>query len=261
MPDAIKNIKIHPVPPPLRVGGRIWRRTPPPRTQKDYKWEGILDNICTLDVDCNVHWRSGGDRGCTAGGERRGESSLGESPSASLMSVCINLYVLYLNIFVMAFVNANPSRLRRTSGSMSVCLILCGLFISFFLCFTCRFDRRPELLRWLETVLFYQTVLVRLTRFTSIVCVCFLPCNYKGWGVSFNFFHYGYGSEDRVYHTSPQKAKNYYPPRIIVTVFTFFRGFPNTKHEFEWDGGKRITWEPATPPRVFNSLSRKQKFH
>lgn len=24
------------------------------RTQKDYKWEGILDNICTLDVDCNV---------------------------------------------------------------------------------------------------------------------------------------------------------------------------------------------------------------
>lgn len=93
MPDAIKNIKIphHP-----RGEGGLTEDTAL-RTQKDYKWEGILDNICTLDVDCNVGDR---DVGRMPHPPRLPGARGGESPSAILMSVCINLLVLYLNIFV-----------------------------------------------------------------------------------------------------------------------------------------------------------------
>lgn len=89
MPNAIKNIKI---PHPPQWGDLTEDTTL--RTQKDYKWEGILDNICTLDVDCNV-----GDRDVRRSDAPSAAPHVG-APSAILMSVCINLLVLYLNIFV-----------------------------------------------------------------------------------------------------------------------------------------------------------------
>lgn len=98
MPAAIKNIKISPRPSlgcagcGGRGGSDGGHRA---RTQKDYKWEGILDNICTLDVDCNVAGDGAGDLSPTL--------PYPSLPSPDrlprLMSICINLLVLYLNIF------------------------------------------------------------------------------------------------------------------------------------------------------------------
>lgn len=130
MPNAIKNIKIphHP-----RGEGDLTEDTAL-TTQKDYKWEGILDNICTLDVNCNVG-EIGTSVGCTSPPSPPPTSLAwapsvggGGSPSAILMSVCINLLVLYLNIFVRSL------RFKSLVVASVRIDVFCLIFLSF--CFT-----------------------------------------------------------------------------------------------------------------------------
>lgn len=106
MPNAIKNIKIPP-PDPCGEWGDLTEDIAL-RTQKDYKWEGILDNICTLDVDCNV----GRDRPAGAHKHPTGGRLPRSAPNECLYQF-VSIVFEYFYTFVTILIPCGCGRLDR----------------------------------------------------------------------------------------------------------------------------------------------------